>query len=124
MKAESWIFEPVEDDGHLKDIIAHGDNKSLAMLGPGGPDRERAALKNFDGSGKLPVLLGLGLGHALRDLLEIHQGPIAVVENLERLKSWLMSWTIFQPGIGKGFSLFGKPMQKGALAFDPLAEQQ
>ena len=86
MKAESWIFEPVEDDGHLKDIIAHGDNKSLAMLGPGGPERERAALKNFDGSGKLPVLLGLGLGHALRDLLKIHQGPIAVVEKFGALE--------------------------------------
>ncbi|MDO5483954.1 MAG: DUF3880 domain-containing protein, partial [Desulfovibrionaceae bacterium] len=84
-------FEAVlaEDGVRLADVLALQDGRRLAMLGPGGPARERqvitAALSRLDSSPDqettcLPVLLGAGLGHALHLLLEKHTGPVAVLE--------------------------------------------
>lgn len=85
------------------DIIAHKNGRALAMLGPGGPQRELAAVETFltEHAGNaatpgqvLPVLLGAGLGHALRRLLDVWTGPVAVVDKeyeLEKLTRTLAS---------------------------------
>lgn len=87
MSSENWVFEATTTDGKLTDIIARKDSKSLAMLGPGGAERELAALNNLNNADKLPVLLGFGMGHALGKLLAIHNGPIAVVEKFKDLEN-------------------------------------
>ena len=84
------------------DIIAHENGRTLTMLGPGGPRRELAALEPFltrlatraetagtvPGAGQaLPVLLGAGLGHALRRLLDAWDGPLAVVDKEHDLEA-------------------------------------
>ncbi|MDR2696595.1 MAG: DUF3880 domain-containing protein, partial [Deltaproteobacteria bacterium] len=53
-----------------QDIRILKDGRELRMLGPGGPKRELAILENpaLDAA-RLPVLLGAGMGHALRALL-------------------------------------------------------
>ncbi len=62
------------------DIVVVGEHKNLTMLGAGGIARELAAVKDVDFQGKLPVLLGAGLGHALQYLLDNTEGPVAVVD--------------------------------------------
>lgn len=84
--------EAVRQDGRPVDICVQTSGRSLTMLGSGGPRRELDALRPLlpdvdapsaagpvvlDG---LPVLLGCGMGHALRVLLERTAGPVAVVE--------------------------------------------
>lgn len=76
------VFIPVHEDGKLKDILANLHGRSIAMLGPGGAERELAPVRNFLKGKKnaLPVLLGSGLGHALSLLLREYEGPIAIVD--------------------------------------------
>ena len=84
-------FEAVfsEADGSLCDILAHLNGRSMAMLGPGGPKRERQVIETardkLDGS-CLPVLLGAGLGYALQLVLQLYDGPVAVVEKEKELQ--------------------------------------
>ena len=55
------------------------------MLGPGGPKRELDILEGFDPTARLPVLLGSGMGHALRALLDMlpPELPLAIVDKEE-----------------------------------------
>lgn len=82
--------EAVTENGRPVDVRVQSAGRSLTMLGPGGAQRELDALRpllagaasaagavSLDG---LPVLLGCGMGHALRALLERTAGPVAVVE--------------------------------------------
>lgn len=88
---------PAPDGTGPADIIAHGKGRALAMLGPGGAQRELAAVESFltavaagnaGTSGQvLPVLLGAGLGHALRRLLDAWDGPVAVVDKEHELEA-------------------------------------
>ena len=58
-----------DEKGNPVDIeILRSGSLPLRMLGPGGPAREEAVLAPLDQAGQevLPVLLGLGMGHALR----------------------------------------------------------
>ncbi len=67
----------------LCDIEVKTNGRSFAMLAPGGPERELApisALHSDQLESALPVLLGCGMGHALRLLLQRCHGPVAVVE--------------------------------------------
>ena len=65
------------------DVEARLGERVFHMLRPGGAEREIAVV---DGQKQelqrdcLPVLLGCGLGHALRQLLQAVAGPVAVVE--------------------------------------------
>lgn len=69
------------DDGQLVDISIQIDGRTLRILGSGGPEREKVIVQNFlHAPTGLPVLLGAGLGHALRQLLEHYDGPVAVVD--------------------------------------------
>ena len=87
-------FEALFPKGHRKgdppaDVLAHVAGRSFAMLGPGGPKREKAvieAIPQEQRKAALPVLLGAGLGHALHLLLEENDGPIAVVEKEHALR--------------------------------------
>lgn len=87
-------FEALFPKGHRKgdpptDVLAHVAGRSFAMLGPGGPEREKAVIKAIPPEQRkdaLPVLLGAGLGHALHLLLEENDGPIAVVEKERALR--------------------------------------
>lgn len=88
---------PAPDGTGAADIIVHGKGRALAMLGPGGAPRELAAVETFltaAAAGKagtpgqvLPVLLGAGLGHALRRLLAAWDGPVAVVDKEHELEA-------------------------------------
>jgi len=65
------------------DIEARQGQRVFCMLSPGGPERETAVAAARDQDlrqGCLPVLLGCGLGHALRLVLDATKGPVAVVE--------------------------------------------
>lgn len=65
------------------DLEAAVGARSFAMLAPGGPERETAvvqALPSEHLNTALPVLLGCGMGHALKLLLKRCSGPVAVVE--------------------------------------------
>ena len=75
-------FEARRDkDGRLCDIVAHEGGRELVMLGPGGPERVRNMARSAERRpDALPVLLGAGLGYALRYLLDAGRGPVAVVE--------------------------------------------
>lgn len=72
-----------DEAGNPVDIeLQRSDALPLRMLGSGGAAREEAVLAPLDQEKEdvLPVLLGLGMGHALRALLERHSGPVAVVD--------------------------------------------
>lgn len=69
------------DDGQLLDISIQIADRSLQILGAGGPAREKVIVQNFLQTPKgLPVLLGTGLGHALHQILQGYDGPLAVVD--------------------------------------------
>lgn len=75
--------ENIAPDAAPVDLEAVIGNRSFAMLSPGGPERETAviqALQDEQLRDALPVLLGCGMGHALKLLLERCAGPVAVVE--------------------------------------------
>lgn len=83
--ASRQLFPVYTDQGQLADITVQTAERRLTMLGAGGPARERAIAETFlDAAShsppRLPVLLGAGLGHALRALLQGHAGPVAVVD--------------------------------------------
>lgn len=82
MSAPQRIFEPLLTDGQVTDICLRQQGRSLTMLGAGGAAREWAVVDAFLQSppSGLPVLLGSGLGHALRRLLQHYAGPLAVVD--------------------------------------------
>ncbi len=84
------LFSPGHRDGDAPaDVLAHVAGRSFAMLGPGGPEREKAVIKAIPPDQRkdaLPVVLGAGLGHALHLLLEENDGPIAVVEKEHTLR--------------------------------------
>ncbi|MDR3042883.1 MAG: glycosyltransferase [Desulfovibrio sp.] len=93
------------DHAPVTDIEVTVDGRTMTMLGPGGPARELALLAPYEklradaGADAarpgtpgvpdtvsppvlpvLPVLLGAGTGAALDRLLELHPGPVAVVD--------------------------------------------
>lgn len=75
--------ENIAPDAAPVDLEAVSSARSFAMLSPGGPERETAvvqALPDEQLRDALPVLLGCGMGHALKLLLERCAGPVAVVE--------------------------------------------
>lgn len=68
-----------DSSGRLADLeVIRPDASPLVMLGPGGPAREEAALAPLDrpdAAGTLPVLLGAGMGHALKKLISTLPPP-------------------------------------------------
>lgn len=65
------------------DVCAHSGKREFYMLRPGGPERETAVVTAQAQALQrpcLPVLLGCGLGYALRTLLRNTTGSVAVVE--------------------------------------------
>ncbi|MDR1125447.1 MAG: glycosyltransferase [Deltaproteobacteria bacterium] len=82
MRKNDSAYTPVyTDDGGLLDIRVNLGGRELVMLGEAGKARELSILPDFAScspAGRLPVLLGSGLGHALKELvafLEREQGP-------------------------------------------------
>jgi len=76
----------VVDDSGRQDIRISHNGRELHMLGPGGPKRELDILEDcHPAAGHLPVLLGAGMGHALRALLEKlpPEQPLAVADKEE-----------------------------------------
>ena len=75
--------ENITPDTAPVDLEAVSSARSFAMLSPGGPERETAVVQTLPDEqlrDALPVLLGCGMGHALKLLLERCAGPVAVVE--------------------------------------------
>lgn len=69
------------DDGALADVLLTFGPRSWPLLGGAGAAMELRAVEGFDpGAGRLPVLLGSGLGAALARVLELWAGPVAVVD--------------------------------------------
>lgn len=80
-------FECVHEGGQLVDIKTTRKERPLAMLGPGGPEREIAPVRQFlSESEKLPVLLGAGMGYGLKYLLENYSGPVAILDQEPELR--------------------------------------
>lgn len=86
------IYPHRDKDGVLVDIEVEQNGRRIAMLGAGGVRRELSLLTSegrkesiLDFSCKLPVLLGSGMGHALRELLQRTDGPVAVVDKEQPL---------------------------------------
>ena len=83
MTSPHFAAVPAPDGSGPADIAVQHGGRSFAMLGPGGPNRElqvvEAVRQRLD-TPCLPVLLGAGLGMALKQLLQLHTGPVAVVE--------------------------------------------
>lgn len=81
-------FTPLYDAaGEVCDITFQDGRRTVQMLGPSGKDRELGSAMDFAARGSgLPVLLGLGLGHALSWLLNHWAGPIAVVDKEKKLR--------------------------------------
>lgn len=77
---DSSFVVGVYKENRLEDVEVRRDGRALRILGAGGPERERATLGDGCPPGHLPVLLGSGLGHALRHLLNVFSGPVAVVD--------------------------------------------
>ncbi|MDE5833005.1 MAG: DUF3880 domain-containing protein, partial [Desulfovibrio sp.] len=75
-------FIPRRENGELVDIAAKTPERTIEMLGPGGPQREIAPVAEFlkNHPDSLPVLLGSGLGFGLKELLSAYAGPVAVVD--------------------------------------------
>ncbi len=74
------LFVALYDErNNLTDIEARIGTRHIQMLGKAGVGRETSALPTIP-HGALPVLLGAGLGHALRHILQQTTGPVAVVE--------------------------------------------
>ncbi|WP_147821984.1 CgeB family protein [Salidesulfovibrio onnuriiensis] len=72
-----YIAAPVLDGGALADIRITVAGKVWHMWGKNGADRERSLAEAVP-EGTLPLLLGAGLGHCLRELAS--RGPVAVVD--------------------------------------------
>lgn len=85
MNEKTPQFEARYVNGEAADITAHIGNRSIDMLGVAGAEREEAAVGDL--SGRLPVLLGLGMGHALRKTLATAKGPVAVVEKFAEVEN-------------------------------------
>ena len=121
------------------------DGRTLRMLGAGGPERETAAVRaalnrlsppaapqspdtvaaRFDPmavgkapalSATLPVLLGCGLGHALRLLLARTTGPLAVVEKERALQDCSGALAALSPQERARIVLVADPEAESALA--------
>ena len=70
----------LEHDGLPVDVRVERPSGPLLMLGQGGAAREESIVRAAEVHAGLPVLLGAGMGHALRLLLASTQGPVAVVD--------------------------------------------
>lgn len=113
----SCRFEAQYDgDGRLRDIVAHTDGRDLVMLGPGGPERERNMARS---AGRrpdaMPVLLGAGLGYALRCLLDANDGPVAVVEKEADLQKLTASLENLDPALRQRLLIVREEDPKKAL---------
>ncbi|MDD4701105.1 MAG: DUF3880 domain-containing protein [Desulfovibrio sp.] len=72
------------------DLEATIGARTFTMLAPGGPERETALIQALSAeqlNSALPVLLGCGMGHALKLLLERCSGPVAVVEKEHEIQN-------------------------------------
>ena len=75
--------QTAKQSGIPDDIEVRLDERVFHMLRPGGAERETAVVTGQMQELQrdcLPVLLGCGLGHALRQVLQCVDGPVAVVE--------------------------------------------
>ena len=75
----------VMDQGKLRDINIRRNGRDTPLLGPAGAKRESDVAEAFLASQpqnepRLTVLLGSGLGHALKALLAATSGPIAIID--------------------------------------------
>lgn len=69
------------ENGELVDVAAVRNGRRITMLGPGGPGRELALTSGLSANtDALPVFIGLGMGHALKQVLAAYAGPVAVVD--------------------------------------------
>lgn len=73
--------------GSLSDICAEINGRKIFMLGHGGADRECAIIRATKFENCLPVLLGAGLGYAIKELLQIFPDKIAVIEKETELQA-------------------------------------
>ena len=78
MSKRAYTVDRVLDQGHVADIRLHIGGKRWHLWGRKGLERELDLARGIL-PGKLPVLLGAGLGVCLGELLK--SGPVAVLDN-------------------------------------------
>lgn len=118
-------FEPIYENGIVSDIRATANGRPLLMLGGGGAERELAAARAITGKkAGLPVLLGSGLGHALRLLLASSDGPIAIIDKEKDLQKILNPLTGLSAEEAARVTLITEPDANGALHALSLWQRQ
>lgn len=83
MTQPAYTAEPISDTNGLTDVRIHIDGKTWHLWGRNGLERE-AALADAVQDGTLPVLMGSGLGHCLKNLVD-RGVPVAVVDREEAI---------------------------------------
>ncbi|WP_239057299.1 glycosyltransferase [Desulfovibrio sp. JC010] len=78
MSKLAYTVEPVLDLDCVADVRIHVGGKKWHLWGRKGAERERGLAESV-APGKLPVLLGAGLGVCIEELLK--SGPVAVLDN-------------------------------------------
>ncbi len=78
MSKRSYTVEPVMDQDRVADVRIHIEGKKWHLWGRKGAERERGLAQSTT-TGRLPVLIGAGLGLCLDELLK--SGPVAVLDN-------------------------------------------
>lgn len=118
-------YTKITRPGQPDDITAELGGRTIAMLGPAGPERElapaRAFLSKADG---LPVLLGAGLGHGLKLLLEQYQGPLAIVDKEADLLALTGALAELTPGALERITLINDGDDAAALRKLTLWQEQ
>ena len=103
-------FEATKDGATITDIAARINGRSIQLLGPAGAERELAQARAFLASQTgLPVLLGVGLGHALKLLLSDYSGAIAVIDKETSLESITGTLAALTPEQRKRVTIISSP---------------
>ena len=107
-----------QQSGIPDDIEVRLGERIFHMLRPGGAERETAVVTGQMQELQrdcLPVLLGCGLGHALRQVLECLDGPVAVVEKEAGLQAITGVLQSLPPDQRERITLITNPCPQDAL---------
>ena len=110
--------QTAQQSGIPDDIEVRLGERVFHMLRPGGAERETAVVTGQMQELQrdcLPVLLGCGLGHALRQVLQCVDGPVAVVEKEAGLQAITGVLQSLPTNLRERITLITSPSHQDAL---------